>query len=168
MIGTLQISRKSKICFCVLMGIGVVPGISCIIRIFKTKEALASFDYTCRYSDPNSFTSPLTFAPDAYIALLTWGSVEVWGILILGSVAPLRPFAIRVFEAALRAAGLSRTTVRSIPNAPVGKTQRDTDDVNGISVKTEIHGKISHLAAEEILAGSTATTSPAGKEGDLV
>ncbi|GAM89762.1 hypothetical protein ANO11243_078010 [Dothideomycetidae sp. 11243] len=93
MISQLHISKKSKISFCVLLGIGAFPGLASIVRTIVTYHVTSSFDITYNY--------PL---------LLTWTSVEIWSILILGSAPSLRPLFIKWFGKAIPSTRSGKTT----------------------------------------------------------
>ncbi|KAF2149559.1 hypothetical protein K461DRAFT_324036 [Myriangium duriaei CBS 260.36] len=93
MISTLHISKKSKLSFCLLIGIGIIPGIASVCRAIVTHHAVSSVDYT--------YTYPL---------VICWTTVEIWLILILGSAPSLRPLVMRWFGLGQHKQTYARTT----------------------------------------------------------
>ncbi|KAF2157618.1 hypothetical protein K461DRAFT_289919 [Myriangium duriaei CBS 260.36] len=81
LISSLQISRKAKISFCVLMGLSAIPGIASICRAVIVQRAISGLDVTY-----------------TYINLMVWCDVELWAIIILGSIPPLRPLFMKMFN----------------------------------------------------------------------
>ncbi|KAF2152292.1 hypothetical protein K461DRAFT_144641 [Myriangium duriaei CBS 260.36] len=79
MVGALSVSRQQKLVFCVLIGIGIFPGIISMYRGVLTYKIIHSPDII-----------------RSWISLLRWSSIELWLIIILGSISTLRPLFIRV------------------------------------------------------------------------
>ncbi|KAF4551094.1 Hypothetical protein D9617_14g075500 [Elsinoe fawcettii] len=76
----LQASWRVKVGFCVLMAGGILPATAAIIRTYYIK----------RLENPVDFT--WEFAP-----FLSWAATELWFVIILGCVPPLRPLFKRWF-----------------------------------------------------------------------
>ncbi|KAF2226026.1 hypothetical protein BDZ85DRAFT_317136 [Elsinoe ampelina] len=76
----LQASWRVKLGFCVLMAGGILPAAAAIIRTYYIKRLENPLDFTWE------------FAP-----FLSWAATELWFVIILGSVPPLRPLFKRWF-----------------------------------------------------------------------
>ncbi|KAG8629837.1 hypothetical protein KVT40_001456 [Elsinoe batatas] len=76
----LQASRKVKIAFCLLMAIGILPAIAVTCRIVSLPSISSSTDPTHDFG-----------------GFMLWAVTEVWLVIILGSIPPLRPLFLRVF-----------------------------------------------------------------------
>ncbi|KAF2219404.1 hypothetical protein BDZ85DRAFT_252642 [Elsinoe ampelina] len=76
----LQASRKVKTAFCLLMAIGILPAIAVICRIVSLPSIFSSADPTYDFG-----------------GFMLWAVTEVWMVIILGSIPPLRPLFLRVF-----------------------------------------------------------------------
>ncbi|GAB7340524.1 hypothetical protein MBLNU457_6943t1 [Dothideomycetes sp. NU457] len=83
----LQTSLKMKIGFCVLMGGGIIAAISVAIRTYYINTLATNLDVTYAFAD-----------------FMIWGGTELWCIIILGSIPPLRPLFAKLFG---KARGLS-------------------------------------------------------------
>lgn len=81
LISSLQISKKAKISFCVLMGLSAIPGIASVCRGIIVQRAISGADVTY-----------------TFLSLMTWCDVELWAIMILGSIPPIRPLFLRTFH----------------------------------------------------------------------
>ncbi|GAM82344.1 hypothetical protein ANO11243_003230 [Dothideomycetidae sp. 11243] len=81
LISSLKISRQAKISFCILMGLSAIPGIASICRAVVVQRSITGTDIT--YS---------------YINLIICGDVELWAIMILGSIPPIRPLFMKMVE----------------------------------------------------------------------
>ncbi|KAF2153598.1 hypothetical protein K461DRAFT_293852 [Myriangium duriaei CBS 260.36] len=76
---SLQLSTRTKIGFCVLMAGGFLPAVAGIMRCL----------YTQRLNSTADITSELR-------PFITWAITELWFVIILGSIPPLRPLFERV------------------------------------------------------------------------
>lgn len=114
MISQLRISTRSKISFCMLIGVGVIPGIASICRTIVTDKAVNAFDVT--------YTYPM-------IMMLT--VVEIYLILILGSAPSLRPLFISFFwkekSDAPRSESLAPTTPRKVASQMFSGRMEEVD-----------------------------------------
>ncbi|KAF4547226.1 Hypothetical protein D9617_52g060470 [Elsinoe fawcettii] len=75
----LQTTLGNKLMICSLMGVGVVPAITVILRMTMLPYLTPGGDLTY----------------DFYHFML-WSTLELWLVIILGSLPPLRPLFIRV------------------------------------------------------------------------
>lgn len=103
----LQISHRAKIGFCVLMAGGLIPAAAGIMRTIYLPRLVTSVDPTYELSP-----------------FITWAVTEVWFVIILGSIPPLRPLFERVFHKARIATRGETTDVQnmSVTNAVTLKT----------------------------------------------
>ncbi|PNS17610.1 hypothetical protein CAC42_3005 [Sphaceloma murrayae] len=76
----LQASFRIKLGFCALMAGGILPAAAAIIRTYYIK----------RLENPNDFTWE-------FVPFLSWACTELWFVIILGSIPPLRPLFKRWF-----------------------------------------------------------------------
>ncbi|PSK42881.1 hypothetical protein B9Z65_6835 [Elsinoe australis] len=76
----LQASWRVKAGFCVLMAGGILPATAAIIRTYYIK----------RLENPKDFTWE-------FVPFLSWACTELWFVIILGSIPPLRPLFKRWF-----------------------------------------------------------------------
>ncbi|KAF4556138.1 Hypothetical protein D9617_1g080130 [Elsinoe fawcettii] len=76
----LQTSQRVKIAFCLLMAIGILPSIAVILRIVSLPSITSSKDPTYDFGK-----------------FMLWGVSEIWLVIILGSIPPLRPLFLRIF-----------------------------------------------------------------------
>ncbi|PNS13883.1 hypothetical protein CAC42_1374 [Sphaceloma murrayae] len=77
----LQTTIKVKIGFCALMAAGAIPSLAVIIRTLQLKNLSRSKDVTW------------DFGP-----FMIWASAELWTVIIIGSIPPLRPLFLRLFS----------------------------------------------------------------------
>ncbi|KAF2153101.1 hypothetical protein K461DRAFT_267742 [Myriangium duriaei CBS 260.36] len=75
----LKLSYRTKIGFCVLMAGGLLPAVAGIVRTIYSHRMLSSSDITWEL-----------------VPFLMWSDTEMWFVIILGSVPPLRPLFERV------------------------------------------------------------------------
>ncbi|KAF4554018.1 Hypothetical protein D9617_5g068940 [Elsinoe fawcettii] len=76
----LQANMRVKIGFCLLMAFGAIPSIAVIIRTTLLGKLATSKDITW------------DFGP-----FMIWASTELWTVIIIGSIPPLRPLFLRLF-----------------------------------------------------------------------
>ncbi|KAF2221427.1 hypothetical protein BDZ85DRAFT_283498 [Elsinoe ampelina] len=104
----LQASKKVKIGFCALMAFGAIPSIAVIIRTTLLKRLATSKDITW------------DFGP-----FMIWASTELWSVIIIGSIPPLRPLFLRLFSKVSSQVTTSRGT---------GARTQNTQDRTGIGM----------------------------------
>ncbi|TKX22421.1 hypothetical protein C1H76_5203 [Elsinoe australis] len=75
----LQTATRVKVGFCTLMAIGILPTIGAILRMKMLPYIAHSDDLTYDFYQ-----------------FMAWGTVELWSVIILGSIPPLRPLFLRV------------------------------------------------------------------------
>ncbi|KAG8623949.1 hypothetical protein KVT40_008925 [Elsinoe batatas] len=119
----LQASMKMKVGFCLLMAGGIIPAAAGTV-----KAVMLDF-----LRKPNDIT--YEFAP-----FMTWATTELWLIIILGSIPPLRPLFVRLFRKAAstinsgngsRGGALTlRRTAGSVPLQSFSKSQRSNHPVH--------------------------------------
>ncbi|PNS21242.1 hypothetical protein CAC42_1021 [Sphaceloma murrayae] len=97
----LQTSQRVKVGFCLLMAIGIVPSICVVLRTLSLPSVATSSDPTYEFGN-----------------FLLWAASEVWLVIILSSIPPLRPLFLRTFY------GVSRLS----SNKPSRPTQQGTDN----------------------------------------
>ncbi|KAF2157528.1 hypothetical protein K461DRAFT_273721 [Myriangium duriaei CBS 260.36] len=121
----LKISYRAKIAFCVLMAGGLLPAAAGLMRTIYIPRLYVS-------KDPTYELSPF----------LTWAITEVWLIIILGSVPPLRPLFERTFKrakAATRRAGDSEpATSRSYSHGGAFVQTIGSKPGDGLSKNSEL------------------------------
>ncbi|KAF2148955.1 hypothetical protein K461DRAFT_271542 [Myriangium duriaei CBS 260.36] len=79
MVWSLQLSHRTKIAFCVLMAGGLLPAVAGVVRTIYSHRLLVSTDVT-----------------HELVPFLMWSDTEMWFVMILGSLPPLRPLFDRV------------------------------------------------------------------------
>ncbi|KAF4547362.1 Hypothetical protein D9617_45g091400 [Elsinoe fawcettii] len=99
----LQASMRTKIGFCLLMAFGAIPSIAVIIRTTLLKKLAASQDITW------------DFGP-----FMIWASTELWSVIIIGCIPPLRPLFLRLFVKEINSMGRSGGTRGSTHETSVG------------------------------------------------
>ncbi|PSK57844.1 hypothetical protein B9Z65_9046 [Elsinoe australis] len=104
----LQTSLKVKIGFCALMAAGAIPSLAVIVRTTQLKALSSSKDITW------------DFGP-----FMIWASTELWTVIIIGSIPPLRPLFLRLFSKVSSQVTPSRGTA--------GRTEA-TDNKTGFSM----------------------------------
>lgn len=120
----LQASRQVKVAFCLLMAIGILPSIAVILRIRSLPSIASSPDPTHQFG-----------------GFILWAATEVWLVIILGSIPPLRPLFLRVFYG-IKQVSTGRDS-RPTYNTGIGthqmrstvhnRTQTDIHNLDGIS-----------------------------------
>ncbi|PSK55178.1 hypothetical protein B9Z65_2567 [Elsinoe australis] len=145
----LQASLKMKIGFCLLMAGGIIPAAAGTV-----KAVMLDF-----LRKPNDIT--YEFAP-----FMTWAATELWLIIILGSIPPLRPLFLRLFRKAAstlgsanasRGPGTHGRTAGSVPLQSISKSAHNTSDKKG-GVNTYTSNVMSNLddSEEDILRNNGA------------
>ncbi|GAB7344698.1 hypothetical protein MBLNU457_3173t2 [Dothideomycetes sp. NU457] len=90
---SLQTTMKMKLGFCVLMSGGLVTALSSALRTYYIRS-LASRDFT-----------------HSTAHFMIWGGTELWLLIILGSIPPLRPLFAKLFTKARQRVGSSNTAL---------------------------------------------------------
>ncbi|KAF4552367.1 Hypothetical protein D9617_10g073480 [Elsinoe fawcettii] len=148
----LQASVKMKVGFCLLMAGGIIPAAAGTV-----KAVMLDF-----LRKPNDIT--YEFAP-----FMTWAATELWLIIILGSIPPLRPLFVRLFRKAASTinsgngsrgpATLGRTG-GSVPLQSVSKSTRTNTivhDKKGVHTYTSnIMSNADNSSEEDILRDNSA------------
>ncbi|KAF4547818.1 Hypothetical protein D9617_35g089690 [Elsinoe fawcettii] len=119
----LQTSVRVKLGVCSLMAVGLIPSIGVILRMKMLPYIAHSDDLTY---DFNHF--------------MLWGTLELWLVLILGCLPPLRPLFLRVFYGIKSATG---STGRTTQGRSQGTAARGTHNgtVNGTEMRNLDAGK---------------------------
>ncbi|KAF2221194.1 hypothetical protein BDZ85DRAFT_284079 [Elsinoe ampelina] len=109
----LQTSFRIKLGVCSLMAVGVIPTIGVILRMKMLPYIAHSDDLTYDFSH-----------------FMLWGTLELWLVIILSSLPPLRPLFLRVFYGIRSATG---SYGRGTQAVTAGATNRGTHNgtVNG-------------------------------------
>ncbi|KAF4552951.1 Hypothetical protein D9617_8g049640 [Elsinoe fawcettii] len=102
----LKTSMKVKVGFCLLMAIGILPSIAVIVRIVLLPKISSGGDPTWDFTH-----------------FMYWAVSELWAVIILSSIPPLRPLFLRVFY------GIKSST-GSYGNSRI-TTTKDGTKVNG-------------------------------------
>ncbi|PNS16265.1 Saccharolysin [Sphaceloma murrayae] len=76
----LRTSMRVKVGFCLLMAIGILPSIAVVVRITLLPKISGSLDPTYDFTE-----------------FMFWAASELWAVIILSSIPPLRPLFLRVF-----------------------------------------------------------------------
>ncbi|KAG8631332.1 hypothetical protein KVT40_000472 [Elsinoe batatas] len=77
---SLKTSMKVKVGFCLLMAVGILPAIAVIMRMVLLPKISGGDDPTYDFTE-----------------FLYWAVSELWAVVILSSIPPLRPLFLRVF-----------------------------------------------------------------------
>ncbi|PNS17790.1 hypothetical protein CAC42_3185 [Sphaceloma murrayae] len=138
----LQASLKMKIGFCLLMAGGIIPAAAGTVKAIM-------LDFLRK---PNDIT--YEFAP-----FMTWAATELWLIIILGSIPPLRPLFVRLFRkaastlgsvSASRGPGTIGRTAGSVPLQSMTKSaQNHTANEKKSNVNTYTSNVMSNLDDSE-------------------
>ncbi|PSK34052.1 hypothetical protein B9Z65_8378 [Elsinoe australis] len=103
----LKTSMKVKVGFCLLMAIGILPTIAVIVRIILLPKISGSADPTFDFTE-----------------FMYWAVSELWAVIILSSIPPLRPLFLRIFY------GITSSKGGSYGNSKI-TTNKDGTKVNG-------------------------------------
>ncbi|PNS21557.1 hypothetical protein CAC42_916 [Sphaceloma murrayae] len=77
----LQTTFKVKLGFCALMAGGILPAVASIVRTILLPGLFTSTDITWDFG-----------------GFMVWSATELWAVIILGSIPPLRPLFLRFFS----------------------------------------------------------------------
>ncbi|TKX25771.1 hypothetical protein C1H76_1917 [Elsinoe australis] len=77
----LQTTFKVKLGFCALMAGGVLPAVASVVRTVLLPTLITSKDITYDFG-----------------GFMVWSATELWAVIILGSIPPLRPLLTRFFS----------------------------------------------------------------------
>ncbi|KAF2148957.1 hypothetical protein K461DRAFT_315901 [Myriangium duriaei CBS 260.36] len=110
---SLQLSHRTKVAFCVLMAGGILPAAAGVVRMVYSRRVLSSVDIV-----------------HELVPFLMWSDIEMWFVIILGSIPPLRPLFERVILGRVRPASGKVTTTPSFPKTigSSGNGRRKTAD----------------------------------------
>ena len=95
MVWNLKMSRRGKWAFCGLMAGGILPAAAGIVRMAYSQRLVTGIDVTCK-SLHDSKANIADVGTDDLVPFLAWSATEMWFVIILGSVPPLRPLFERV------------------------------------------------------------------------
>ncbi|KAN0077824.1 hypothetical protein V8E54_006128 [Elaphomyces granulatus] len=97
----LQLKRSVKIGLCMLMGLGILPGICAICKTVKFQQ--------------------LVIATLADIPIL-WATIEMWVVLIVACIPPIRPLFLLIL-------GKVSGSMRTITGVTGGRTSQDDSKI---------------------------------------
>ncbi|KAF2156555.1 hypothetical protein K461DRAFT_288959 [Myriangium duriaei CBS 260.36] len=126
----LQASLRTKVGFCVLMAGGLLCAIAAIMRTY----------YISKLINPADPTWDL-------VSFLAWASTELWFVIIIASIPPLRPLFIRWFGNTI--SFVTGSNSRSATRSKTGNTKNGTVALQSVhNVKNDITSRVMDTHAD--------------------
>ncbi|PNS19184.1 hypothetical protein CAC42_1920 [Sphaceloma murrayae] len=141
----LNTSKSVKFGFCVLMAVGIIPGLASFIRVTQLNQLKSTKDVT--------WDMPL---------FSVWTMVEAWLGIILSSIPPLRPLFLRVVY------GIRGTNLGSSKTRPSGGISRMTGNhIQGIRTVEEGGEKSSVVDKGDVMINAISVSDSPKQDAEL-
>ncbi|KAF2219733.1 hypothetical protein BDZ85DRAFT_242936 [Elsinoe ampelina] len=133
----LKTSVNVKVGFCVLMAVGIIPGIASFVRVTQLENLRSTTDAT--------YDMPL---------FTVWTVVEAWLAVILSSIPPLRPLFLRLIYGITGSTGAGSSKTR-----PSGGVSRMTgNNTRVLRTMEEGRGPATLTDKDDVIVATTAVS----------
>ncbi|KAF4548431.1 Hypothetical protein D9617_28g065370 [Elsinoe fawcettii] len=116
----LQTTFKVKLGFCALMAGGILPAVASVVRTVLLPTLIESTDITYDFG-----------------LFMVWSATELWAVIILGSIPPLRPLFLRFFSKVhTTVTSKSRSALGAYGRGTKAGTNNGTNNGHGVPLQT--------------------------------